>query len=75
MTYTRARKDFEYLETVEPLDDWVEIQGDVIGMMENPTKKNAADFYERCIALWFMEKRHNVNLPRRAKRIKDRYGF
>jgi hypothetical protein len=76
MAYGRARRDFEYLETICELDDWVEIDGQVRDLMEKPTKENAEDMYLSCISLWFgeadLDKRE---LSRRAKAIRDRYGY
>lgn len=73
LAYGRARKDFEYLETICELDDWVEIDGQVRDLMENPSKKRAEQLYESCIGLWFQEQRRASDLPRRAKAIQKRY--
>lgn len=75
MAYGQARKDFEYLESICQLDDWVEIQGDTLSLMQEPTKKNAEDFYNRCIGLWLLEQRDNDDLPRRARNIRERHGY
>lgn len=76
MAYAKARKDFEYLETIEPLDDWVEIQGDMLALMEDPTKKKAEEYYLSCIGLWMQEATlQRRDLTRRAKSIKERYRY
>lgn len=76
MAYAQSRKDFEYLEKIEPLDDWVEIQGDMEALMQEPTKQKAEEYYLSCIGLWFGESRiSDRQLTRRAKTIKERYGF
>lgn len=76
MSYGRARKDFEYLETIAELDDWVEIDGLVRDLMEAPTKAKAQELYESCISLWMGEAhRDGRPLPRRAKALKERYGY
>jgi hypothetical protein len=76
MAYAQARKDFEYLETIHELVDWVEIQGDTISLMREPTKAKGEEFYKSCIALWFQEHRLNdgYDLTRRARAIAYRYG-
>jgi len=75
MSYGKTRNDLEYLETIYPLDHWVEIQGDMLLLMENPTKKKAEDYYLSCILLWFGEARlDGRELNKRSKTIKDRYG-
>lgn len=75
MTYTQARKDFETLEAIVELDDWVELQGDLLELMHNPTKAMATTFYERAIGLWFNEntiKREDV-MNDSVRKIRDRY--
>ena len=76
MSYGKIRKDFEYLESIRELDDWVEIQGDMEALMREPTKANAADYYLSCIGLWMQEaKLDHEKLTRRAESIAKRYGL
>lgn len=76
MSYGRTRKDFEYLETLKELDDWVEIDGRVLELMRNPSKQSAEDMYQSCMSLWFTEAvRDGTELTRRARSIRDRYDF
>lgn len=55
MGYDQARADFEYLETLAELSDFVEIDASVIDLMRNPTKAKAAELYEAAIRLWLGE--------------------
>ncbi|TDW21049.1 hypothetical protein EV128_12218 [Rhizobium azibense] len=74
MAYAKARKDFEYLETIAELDDWVEIDGQVRDLMENPSKKKAEELYSACIGLWMQEAHmRKRELTKRAKTIRERY--
>lgn len=71
-TYARARKDFEYLETITPLNDWVELMSDLESFMKNPNKQYGMGMYERAIGLWFNENGTNHN--RRIDAIAERWG-
>lgn len=55
MTYARARKDFEFLQTLAELNDQVELDAERQCLMENPTKRYAMGMYESAIRLWFHE--------------------
>lgn len=73
ITYARARKDFEYLETIEELDDWVSLMDDLTEFMQKPNKKFAQGLYENAISLWFGE--HGVEgHEQRVVSIAERYG-
>lgn len=71
MAYAQARKDFEYLETIREIPDFVEIDANMIPFLRNPTKAFAASLYEQAIELWFSQ----CGMPddRRARRIAERY--
>lgn len=73
MTYAKARSDFEYLETLEPLDDQVELDSQRLYLMQEPTKAKACKLYESAIILWFGEHRGKFK-TRRVNAIADRYG-
>lgn len=73
MTYARARKDLEYLETITPLNDWVELMSDLEAFMRSPNKLYAAGLYERAIGLWFQENGTDGH-GRRASAIAERWG-
>lgn len=55
MSYTQARQDFEFLETLAELDDQVELDAERLNLMRNPTKAFAERIYRSAIALWFQE--------------------
>lgn len=69
-TYEQARKDFEYLETIAPLDDQVELDSQREELMRTPTKKFAKEMYIAAIELWFRE--HGVKIG--SEIIAQRYG-
>lgn len=72
MTYAKARKDFEHLETINPLNDWVELMSDLESFMREPNKKYAQGMYERAIGLWFSE--NGTNHTKRVDCIAERWG-
>lgn len=49
--YWKARGDFEYLETIAPLEDQVELDSEREALMRDPTKKRAAQLYVNAISL------------------------
>jgi len=55
VAYAQSRRDFEYLETIIEVSDMVEIDAEMINLMENPTKNNAAEIYQSAIEIWFSE--------------------
>jgi hypothetical protein len=57
MSYTQARRDFEFLETVAELYDQVELDAERLALMREPTRAKAAQMYRTAIALWFGEHR------------------
>lgn len=73
--YSQCRKDFEYLQSIDDLDDWAEVQGDLHLLLQRPTKANAADFYSRMIDQWLFEHEHKrgQSLTPRMQKIKDRH--
>jgi len=74
LSYVQTRKDFEFLESIEQLQDWAELQGDLELLMREPTKQKAAEFYRSAIGLWFMEARLAKRfLDANAKRIRKRH--
>lgn len=72
-TYGQAKKDFKHLESVVPLNDWVEIMGEIESFMETPTRAFALNLYDSCIGLWFHENRHETH-SKRVEAIGDRWG-
>lgn len=74
VTYAKARADFEYLETLADLDDFVEVDAQICFFMRSPTKAFAEQLYLDCIQLWFQEARlAGRDLTKRAQTIKERY--
>lgn len=71
-SYKQAREDFEYLERVAMLEDQVELDAEREPLMQNPTKKKAAQMYESGIRLWFWEHGTGHNDPR-IDEIAERY--
>lgn len=71
-TYDEARFDFEYLESLAELGDWITIADELVDLMRDPTKKRAAQMYIAAITLWHAE--HRGFYDERAERIKLRYG-
>lgn len=71
MTYARARKDFEFLETIAELEDQVELDAERQDLMQDPTKKRAMQMYESAIDLWFRE--HGVT--EKTRRIAERHNI
>lgn len=69
--YAKARKAFEYLESLAILEDQVELDSEREPLMKNPTKEYAADLYEAGIRLWCRE--HMPHPDRRAQRIAEEY--
>lgn len=55
LNYAQVRKDFEYLETLADLVDQVELDSEREQLMQNPTKRKAADMYHSAVLLWFGE--------------------
>jgi hypothetical protein len=71
--YARARKDFEYLETIVELNDQVSLMDELENFMRCPTKAFAATLYESGITLWFGE--HGADgHGRRVTAIAERWG-
>lgn len=73
MAYAKARKDFEFLETVVQLNDWVSLMDDLEEFMRKPNKLYAQGLYERGIGLWFQENGTEGH-GRRVSNIAERYG-
>lgn len=71
--YAKARRDFEYLESVTHLSDQVELDGEREALMQNPTKEKAADMYISGICLWFQEHRENFDDDRKVAAIRKHY--
>jgi hypothetical protein len=72
--YAAVRRAFEYLESLEPLDDQDELDCERLYLMENPTKQKAAEMYKAGIRLWFYEHGNNTDLlTPRAAQIRQRY--
>jgi len=76
MGYAQARRDFEFLETIDELEDQVELDARRENLMQNPTKAAAADMYVAAIESWFgahvVEDAPAAN-RRRVKSIKARH--
>ena len=85
MSYRQARKDFEFLETIEECDETVEMMSQLMQFMENPNQKFAEGLYVSHILRWFEEreleeygimhkgKRLELKLFNRVKRIEARH--
>lgn len=71
--YDKARKAFEYLESLVPLDDQVELDSERENLMRNPTKTKAAELYEAGIRLW--EREHMPHADQRARKICEDYSY
>lgn len=71
MSYAVTRKDFEYLETIAELDDWVTIMDEVENFMRKPNKEFASGLYETAISKWFDE--HGYVEDKLARRIARKY--
>ena len=71
MSYDQVRKDFEFLETIAPLDDQVELDSEREALMRDPTKAHAAKLYRAAIVLWFGEHGDSYEA---AGDVADRYG-
>ena len=69
--YDKARKAFEYLESLAELEDQVELDAERESLMRNPTKSKAADIYEKAIRLWAGE--HAPHSDPRARKICEDY--
>jgi hypothetical protein len=54
-SYERVRADFETLEKYDEVSDEVELDSERRNLMNNPTKKVAADLFRRAISLWLYE--------------------
>lgn len=67
--YDKARQAFEYLETLVPLDDQVELDAERESLMRRPTRAKAADMYEMGIRLWCGE--HMPHGDPRAQEIAE----
>lgn len=68
--YAQARRDFEFLEGLVELDDWVDIDSEMKPFMQNPTKAFATSLYRSAVSLWFGERRLDggPGIPRSAYR-------
>lgn len=53
--YAQARADFEYLESLAEMDDFVEVDARVMELMRSPTKSTALKLYITAIDRWFTE--------------------
>mgnify|MGYP001570177959 CR=1 FL=1 len=73
-THAKARRDFEYLESLAILEDQVELDADRIYLMQDPTKAMAAQMYTDGIALWFTEHGDRFDAEPRVQRIREYYG-
>jgi hypothetical protein len=76
MAYLQSRQDFEYLESVRELQDFVEIDAQMTDLMRNPTRKKAQLIYEDAISLWFDEARIDgfSSREKRLHAIAKRHG-
>lgn len=72
-TYAKARRDFEYLESLAHLSDQVELDSDRERLMQEPTKAVAMDMYISGICLWFGEHRDSFDHERKVSAIRDYY--
>jgi hypothetical protein len=70
--YASTRRDFEYLESIAELDDWVTLMDELENFMRQPTKAFAADLYGQAIWLWLMQ--HGTS-DKGAARIAKKHGF
>jgi hypothetical protein len=73
--YDQARSDFEYLETLEEVEDMVEIDAGVWELMRSPTKARAAELYRSAIRMWFEEHGTNYNDALDVLSIADRHAI
>lgn len=53
--YKSIREDFEFLETIRELHDWMGPEENFYAFMKNPTKEFATELYMSCILLWLGE--------------------
>ena len=55
MAYAQSREDFEYLESIKPIDDMQDQDHKIWKILQNPTKSTACSFYDVFISFWFIE--------------------
>lgn len=73
-SYTQAREDFEYLETLAQLTDQVDLDSDRETLMRNPSFTQAAKMYANGCRLWMGEHRSDFDHLERVLEIKERYA-
>lgn len=56
--YAQTRKDFEYLDSIQAVEDQQDLDADRLYLMQNPTKAEAAKMYLTGIMRWFDEIRN-----------------
>jgi len=76
MTYERARKDFEYLESLDEFEDQICILDQVQDFMKEPTKAFATGLYRSSIEGWIAQHRDSELLnDRKVKTIIKRHDI
>lgn len=53
--YQIVRRDFEELEKISELSDYMAVEERMLELMQTPNKRKAADIYHAAIMLWFQE--------------------
>jgi hypothetical protein len=74
-THAKAVRDYQYLDSVQEVDDIVTAMDEVEFLMMDPTKKRATDMLEGLISIWFSEASlDGRSMDAKTKRIARYYG-
>lgn len=73
MNYQTLRADFEYLESLAELPDWMGAEEEFVFFLRDPSKKKAADIYDGLIRAWFRQNCF-TNYPESLK-IAEKYNI
>lgn len=82
--YEEIKKDYNYLASICPVGDMMEIDAQVFELMANPTKSKASKMYKHAIEQWFNDVQKNEpfsEIPDNVKedsevlRIAEKYGY
>ena len=82
--YDEIKKDYNYLASICPVGDMMEVDAQVFELMENPTKSKASKMYRHAMEQWFNDIQKNApfsEIPDDVKedsevlRIAEKYGY
>lgn len=71
--YDRARRDFEFLESLAELTDQVDLDARREELMRDPTKPHAAKMYASAIGLWLQQHEGSFDGNADVQRIAEEY--